>query len=54
MATDFDWQREVTSAPVGSVEAERMPQDGVRELGDALAQGINVFVERLPDGSGAG
>ncbi|MBV9160280.1 MAG: protein kinase [Pseudonocardiales bacterium] len=53
MGTDFDWQREVTSALVGSVEAERMLQDGARELGDALAQGINVFVEKLPDGSDA-
>jgi hypothetical protein len=37
------------SAPVGSVEAEKMLEDGIRELTDALKRGVEVFVEKLPD-----
>jgi serine/threonine protein kinase len=35
MGTDFDWVLDERSAPVGSVEAEKMLDDGVRELTDA-------------------
>ena len=49
MGTDFDWTLGETSAPVGSVEAEKMLEDGVRELTDALKRGVEVFVEKLPD-----
>jgi hypothetical protein len=52
MATNFNWHRPVASAPVGSVEAEQMMQDGVRELANALRESIEVFVEQLPDASG--
>lgn len=53
MATNYNWHRPVASAPVGTVEAEVMLEDGVRELADALREGIDVWVERLPDmGSG--
>jgi hypothetical protein len=36
-------------ARVGSVEAEKMLDDGVRELTDALKCGVEVFVDNLPD-----
>jgi Protein kinase domain len=53
MATNFNWHRPVASAPVGSVEAEKMLSDGVDELAGALRDAIDVFVEHLPDVSGA-
>jgi serine/threonine protein kinase len=49
MGTDFDWMLEERSAPAGSVEAEKMLDDGVRELSDALKRGVEVFVDKLPD-----
>jgi serine/threonine protein kinase len=49
MGTDFDWVLDDRSAPVGSVEAEKMLDDGVRELTDALKRGVEVFVDNLPD-----
>lgn len=51
MATNYNWHRPVTSAPVGTVEAEQMLQHGVRELTDALREGIEVFVDQMPDAS---
>ena len=48
MATDFNWNPTASSAPVGTVEAEQMLQDGVRGLTDALREGIGVFVDQLP------
>jgi hypothetical protein len=47
--TEFSWQADTRSAPVGSVEAEKMLTDGVEDLAKALAQAIDVFVEKLPD-----
>lgn len=52
--TDYRWQAKTRSAPVGSVEAEKMLEDGVKELAEALADGIEVFVEKLPDSNQAG
>jgi serine/threonine protein kinase len=49
MGTDFDWTLGEMSAPVGSVEAEKMLEDGIRDLTDALKRGVEVFVEKLPD-----
>jgi hypothetical protein len=49
MGSDFDWTLGEMSAPIGSVEAEKMLEDGIRELTDALKCGIDVFVEKLPD-----
>ena len=49
MGTDFDWVLDERSAPVGSVEAEKMLDDGVRELTDALKRGVEVFADNLPD-----
>lgn len=51
MGTNFDWHRPVASAPVGTVEGERMLEDGVHELTDALKEGIEVLVDNLPDAS---
>jgi serine/threonine protein kinase len=49
MGTDFDWTLGETSAPVGSVQAEKVLEDGIRELTDALKRGVEVFVEKLPE-----
>jgi serine/threonine protein kinase len=49
MGTDFDWVLDERSAPVGSVEAEKMLDDGIRDLTDALKRGVEVFVDKLPD-----
>jgi hypothetical protein len=49
MGPDFDWMPGERSVPVGSVEAEKMLDDGVRELRDALKRGVEVFVDKLPD-----
>lgn len=49
MSTMFNWQRPMASAMVGTVEAEKMLDDGVRDLVEALQQGIDVFVDQLPD-----
>jgi len=53
MGTDFNWRSPGATAQVGSIEAEQMLGDGVRELTDELRHGIKVFVEKLPDASGA-
>jgi serine/threonine protein kinase len=49
MGTYFDSQLEIRSAPVGSVEAEKMLEDGVRDLSEALKAGVDVFVEKQPE-----
>lgn len=48
---DFRWQPEPGTAPVGTMQAERMLSDGVNELANALAEGIDVFVEQAPGAS---
>ena len=54
MGSFFDWQSPDVSAPVGSIEMERMLQDGIAELAQGLKQGVDVFVEHLPDEEEAG
>lgn len=49
MGTDYNWHRSVASAPVGTVEAERMLEAGAQELRDALKEGVGVLVDELPD-----
>lgn len=49
MGTDFDSGLEVRSAPVGSLEAEKMLEDGARDLSEALSRAIEIFVEKQPD-----
>lgn len=52
MGNHFLWRFDYRSAPVGSVEAEKMIDDGVRQMTEALKQGVEVFIEQLPDASG--
>ena len=54
MATSYNWHRPLASATVGTVEAEHMLDEGVRELVDALQQGIDVFVDELPEARSSG
>jgi hypothetical protein len=54
MATMFNWNRPMSSAMVGTVEAEQMLEEGVRELVTALQQGIDVFVDQLPGSHSTG
>ena len=49
MGNYFNWQSGDRAAAAGSIEAEKMLEDAVGELSEALKQGIEVFVERLPD-----
>jgi hypothetical protein len=44
-----NWQSGDRSAAVGSIEAEQMLEDALGELSEALKQGTDVFVKRLPD-----
>jgi hypothetical protein len=48
----FDWQPQFESVPVGSVEAEKLFEDGMHELSHALKQGVDAFVDQLPDPDG--
>ncbi len=48
MESVFDWQSPDLSAPVGSVQMEKMLQDGIAELAQGLKQGVEAFVEHLP------
>lgn len=49
MGTYFDANLEVRSAPVGSVEASKMLEDGIADLSSALQHAVDVFVEKQPD-----
>lgn len=49
MGNYFNWQSGDRAAAVGSIEAEKMLEGAVGELTEALKQGIDVFVEHLPD-----
>jgi serine/threonine protein kinase len=48
MGNYFTWESGDRTAAVGSIEAEKLLEDAVRELTEALRQGIDVFVEHLP------
>jgi serine/threonine protein kinase len=49
MGNYLNWQSGDRAAAVGSIEAEKMIENAVGELSGALKQGIDVFVEHLPD-----
>jgi len=53
MGTMFNWHRPMASAMVGTVEAEQMLDNGVRELLEQLQEGIDVFVDQLSDSRNA-
>ena len=48
MGSFFDWQSPDLSAPVGSVEMEKLLQDGVAEAIGGPKQGVDAFIEDLP------
>jgi hypothetical protein len=50
----FDWQPDDLSAPVGTVELEKMIQDGIGRLSESLEQGVEAFVDHLPAEEGTG
>ena len=54
MGSFFDWRSPDVSAPVGSVEMEKMLQDGVTDLAQALKEGVDALIEHLPADNGAG
>jgi serine/threonine protein kinase len=54
MGSFFNWQSPDMSAPVGSVEMEKVLQDGIAELSQNLKQGVDVLVEKLPADEGSG
>jgi serine/threonine protein kinase len=47
----YSWESEPREAPVGSVESERVLEEGVAALAEQLRQGLSVFVANLPDAS---
>jgi serine/threonine protein kinase len=49
MGSYFAWESGDRAAAAGSIEAEQMLGDAVGELSEALKQGIDVFVDSLPD-----
>ena len=49
MGNYFTWESGDRTAVVGSIEAEKLLEDAVRELTEALKRGIDVFIEHLPD-----
>jgi serine/threonine protein kinase len=49
MGTYYNSDIEIRDAPVGSIEAERMLEDGIRELTEALKSAIEAFIQHQPD-----
>jgi hypothetical protein len=45
----FNWDGGERSAPVGTIEATEMLQEGVREMAVAVSEAVDVFVDALPD-----
>jgi serine/threonine protein kinase len=52
MGSYFDWLWPETLVLVGSVEMEKVLQNGVAELAQHLKQGVEAFVEHLPSDAG--
>lgn len=46
----YTWQSEALKAPVGSVESERMLEEGVAVLAGKVQEGLAAFVAELPGG----
>lgn len=46
----YSWTSEPLEAPVGSVAAERMLEEGVAVLAEKVQEGLAVFVAELPEG----
>src|SRR6266511_4047877 len=45
----YSWESEALEAPVGSVESERVLEEGVTALAERLHEGLRVFVAELPE-----
>jgi len=45
----YSWESEPLEAAVGSVESERMLEEGVAALAERLREGLRVFVAKLPE-----
>lgn len=45
----YSWESGASEVPVGSVESERMLEEGVSALADRVQEGLTVFVAELPD-----
>jgi hypothetical protein len=48
-AAAYSWESEPLEAPVGSVESDRMLEEGVAALAEHLHAGLRVFVTELPE-----
>lgn len=48
LQTDFHWQSSDRTAPVGSVAAEKMLEEGIAELAEQLRAALDVFVDHAP------
>jgi serine/threonine protein kinase len=46
--SDFTWQAEEREAEVGSIEADKMLEEGVSELAAKLKEALAVYVEKVP------
>lgn len=49
LGNNFNWRLEDVSAPVGTIEAEKMLENGISVLAEALQRGIDVLIDQLPD-----
>ncbi len=49
MGHSFNWHSKKRTAPVGSVQAEVMLHDGVTETGCKLTEGLEAFIQNLPE-----
>jgi serine/threonine protein kinase len=47
--SDFNWMSQNRSAPVGSVEATKLLEDGIAELAETVRQAVEVLIEKLPE-----
>lgn len=50
LGSAHSWTSEALEAPVGSVESERMLEEGVAVLAEKVQEGLAVFVAQLPEG----
>jgi len=48
---NFDWQSGVRSAPVGSVQLQKILETAMSEAAEQLPAALDVFIEHVPDGS---
>jgi hypothetical protein len=49
LGSNYTWTSEALEAPVGSVESERMLEEGVAVLAEKVQEGLAVFVAELPE-----